>query len=255
MRPVVILLVPALIFASVMIIIGFGLTFPVPGWVITGEKWARIPVWGEYLLENNVWGDESSSQYIFASKGLVMWFWSKRSYSPNPVYPEIIFGKKPWLDASTTDKLPARVGDVRSLVVELNYVTLVYDHDASLYNALIDVWITTSEEASYKDITDEVTVVLEGNKPGCIRGEIIEVDGRTYTYIAYKGQWVLHQFILCDGEKPTKLNLMHFIQHAKIPPEYYIASVEFGNEVWIGAGITLLKHFNVAVEKKLGPFS
>lgn len=234
-------------FIIVLTISSFNLIFSSEDERMGGERWEQISVRGEYLLENNVWGDEWSTQQIFTSGGLVGWFWSKRLPSSNPVYPEIIYGKKPWLGKSTIDKLPVQLSEISNLTIELDYETVVDKY--SWYNAMIDVWITKTQSASHNQISDELMIVLEGNKPVCGEGEIIEIDGRTYVYAAHKGEWRIHQFILCEGEKPKKINLIPFLKHANIYPGYYVASIEFGNEVWMGSGITVIKHINITVMK------
>jgi len=206
-----------------------------------------MSVWREYMLENNVWGDEWTIQYIFTLNDSVGWFWHKPLPSSHPVYPEIIYGKKPWLSASTTEKLPARIGEIKNLTIIIDYETLVDKY--SWYNAMIDVWITETQNAHHKHITDEVMIVIEGNKPKCGAGEVIEIDGRYYVYNARRGAWRMHTFILCDGEgKVEKIDVMKFIKHAKIYPGYYVASIEFGNEIWMGSGITIIKNINVMCE-------
>ena len=64
-----------------------------------------------------------------------------------------------------------------------------------------------------------------------------------------EGKWRFHKFILANNTKPRELDVMDFIRFLrhKISPSLYLASVEFGNEVWSGRGVTVVKYFNVTV--------
>ena len=203
--------------------------------------WARTRV-GEYLLENNVWGDKAADICSFAGDGFVGWFWSKDFPTGKPIYPEIIYGKKPWLEKSTTDKLPAKIKELPVLAIEVDYATIA----RGKYNVLIDVWITRDKEAGVKSIAAEVGIYLRPHEPlrDC---ELVEVDGHGYCYeVAGSGAGCrLYRFVFAGDEPPSRLNVMRFIRFAGLDGDLYVASVEFGNEVWFGNGVTIIKNITV----------
>ena len=208
---------------------------------ISCKHWSRIRI-GEYVLENNVWGDKRARVCMFTGDGLIGWFWQKDFPSTHPIYPEIIYGKKPWLKHSTTDKLPMRIRELLSLAVEVNYTTMA----KGIYNVLIDVWITRNKKADVESIAAEVGIYLKPHKPprDC---ELAEIDGYTYCYKVTEGGagCKLYQFIFVGDEPPSRLDIMHFIRFVKLDKDLYVASVEFGNEVWQGYGVTIIKNITV----------
>ena len=163
--------------------------------------------------------------------------------SSKPVYPEIIYGKKPWIKYSTTDRLPARIRGLESVVVRLDYETMA----TGRYNALIDVWITYSYVSDHNTIAHEIGIFLEGGEAW--RCKPVKIGGRYWCYSMKEGEWRFHKFTLVNGTKPRELDVMDFIRFLrhKISPSLYLASVEFGNEVWSGRGVTVVKYFNVTV--------
>jgi len=208
------------------------------------DDWARTPVRGEYLLENNVWGDKAADVCSFVGDDFFGWFWTKRfSTTGKPIYPEVIYGKKPWLKKSTTELLPSKIKRVRSLIVEVDYETIALGE----YNVLIDVWITKFSAARPEVITHEIGIYLKYQKTIEKCGETVEIDGHLYCHKVSKPKWTFHQFILIDEDEPEKIDIMDFIKRAGISRELYIASVEFGNEVWHGNGVTIVKTLNITL--------
>ena len=205
------------------------------------RDWARTP-WNNYLLENNVWGDKSAEICSFTGD-LAGWFWRKPFPSTHPIYPEIIYGKKPWLKRSTTPMLPIRIRELLSLTIEANYTTIA----RGKYNVLIDIWITRSKKADPRSITAEIGIYLKLHDPphDC---ELVEIDGHHYCYRVTQGGAgsKLYQFMLLDPP-PERLDLVKFIRFTGLDRDLYVASVEFGNEVWWGYGVTIIKYFNVTV--------
>jgi len=209
--------------------------------VISCKHWSRIKV-GEYVLENNVWGDKKARVCAYVGDGLMGWFWQKEFPSTHPIYPEIIYGKKPWLKHSTTDKLPARIKDLLNLTIGMNYTTIA----RGKYNVLIDVWITRDKEADVKSITAELGIILKPHEAprDCA---VVEVDGYSYCYMIVRGGagCKLYQFVFAGANPPSRLDVMRFIRLTRLDGNLYVASVEFGNEVWQGYGVTIIKNITV----------
>ena len=219
------------------------------------QIWSHIPVDREYLLENNRWGDRSAHVCMFDNGYEFGWFWDKTWPTKYPIYPEVIYGWKPWRDHSTTEDLPRRIDKIQSIVVEANYTTLAEDY--SWHNVLIDVWITKSDHPTPDDITDEIGIYLEThgiwverqkNKSLKHGYEVVEINGTEFIYVRGKSfKWRFHKFYLL-GERPEKLDVMAFVRYLGLPGHLYVASVEFGNEIWIGKAITILRDYRVEVE-------
>ena len=114
------------------------------------------------------------------------------------------------------------------------------------YNVLIDVWITRDERADVESIVAEVGIYLRPHEPlrDC---ELVEVDGHSYCYEVTEGGagCELHQFVFAGADPPSRLNVMRFIGLAGLDGDLYVASVEFGNEVWQGYGVTIIKNITV----------
>ena len=217
------------------------------------DDWARTRV-GEYLLENNVWGDKAADVCSFAGGDFFGWFWTKRFPTKHPIYPEVIYGEKPWLGKSTTGQLPRRIGEIRSLALKVDYATVAESY--GWYNVLVDVWIAKSGDPTPDDVTDEIGIFLEVHGPlpekemreDLERGyETVEIGGATYAYVSGKSfKWRFHKFYLIGG-KPEKLDVMEFVRYLNLSRSLYVASVEFGNEVWLGNGATIIKNIEVEV--------
>ena len=220
----------------------------------TCHRWHVIPVHGEYLLENNVWGDRSAHVCMFDNGHEFGWFWDKQFPTKHPIYPEVIYGWKPWRDHSTTENLPRRIAEIQSIVVEANYTTLAEGY--SWHNVLIDVWITKSDHPTPDGITDEIGIYLEThgiwverqkNKSLKDGYELIEINGTQFIYVERKAfKWRFHKFYLV-GERPEKLDIMTFIKYLNLSEDLYVTSVEFGNEVWMGKGLTIVRDYQVEV--------
>ena len=221
---------------------------------ISCRIWSKIPVHGEYMLENNRWGDRIADVCVFNNGHEFGWFWHKRFPSKHPIYPEIVFGWKPWWPKSTTDKLPRKIGEIEHLILKVNYSTTAESH--SWHNVLVDVWITRSNPPSPDKITDEIGIYLEihglwverQKNKSLRRGyELVEINGTAYAYVRGESfNWRFHKFYLLD-KRPEKLDIMAFIRYLNLSQDLYLSSIEFGNEVWMGRGLTIIRDFRVEV--------
>jgi hypothetical protein len=220
------------------------------------SDWATL-AFGEFLLENNVWGGpaEPHLQCVTFGPGSFGWNLSRPSPSDNdecdciqPYYPEVIYGKKPWRSESTTGSLPVLVDSIKTLEVSLAVSMNPYEK----YNLAFDIWITNQTEGIPVHITDELMIWLVWT-PDLAGENIIDVlnDGQNvYQHRAYAHwdmiqtsgalKWRYHQFTLTKQVVPPKMNILTFLNHLKKEGHdlRYLASIELGNEVWSGAGAT-----------------
>ena len=222
------------------------------------------------MLENNVWGGqwEPHLQCMTAGPG---WFgWNVSRLSPSkygggecpsciePYCPEVIYGKSPWRIGSTTSSLPVPLDSVESL--EVSMMVRINPHPRyAKYDLAFDIWITNGTESGRAYITDEVMIWLVWT-PG-LAGEIVldtMNDGyNTYEHRAYAHwnmirieapwKWRMQEFTIAKQGIPSTIDVLAFLNHLR-KERYglrYLASIEFGNEVWSGVGATNITVFRV----------
>jgi len=222
----------------------------------TCSDWDTL-AFGEFLLENNVWGGPAEPHLQCITLGSGSFGWNLSRLAPSnydecdciqPYYPEVIYGKKPWRSESTTSSLPVLVDSIKTLEVSLAVSMNPYEK----YNLAFDIWITNGTESSPAHITDELMIWLVWT-PNLAGENIIDIfnDGQNvYQHRAYAHwdmiqtsgalTWRYHQFTIAKQGIPPKLNILTFLNHLK-KEGYdlrYLASIELGNEVWSGVGAT-----------------
>src|SRR5258708_7867107 len=96
---------------------------------------------GEYDVENNAWGttDPLPPQFITGPPDdTITWGWDWPGHDASKVmaYPEIIFGKKPFNQSSTSASLPRAISDLSELNVDFSF------HTSALgaFNSAFDLW-------------------------------------------------------------------------------------------------------------------
>lgn len=226
---------------------------------------ATVPL-GKFTLENNTWGaNEVStfSQCILYSPATVPtpqygWSWTYPQEAEDDVkaYPEIEYGKKPWAAQSTTPNLPQQLSAIGSLQVDF---TAQLDVNGR-YNLSFDLWLTNSAAATVGSITHEVmiwvandggptpagdptaTLTILGNPQCDLWVGSIDASGSTpeHPYLAF-----VFQEPFLSGSIDLVPYLNYLLQQQLIPADAYLASVEFGNEVWYGSGTTLLTSYQI----------
>jgi uncharacterized protein (TIGR03000 family) len=224
---------------------------------------------GEYALENNDWGATQLPGYqyaqcVYASPDgdpapRYAWAWDDPEQPPEGVrgYPEIIFGKKPWADATTSPALPRVLAPPFSL--RANYTAHV--NASGRYNLAFDLWLTRNGGAGVADITHEIMfwVLNQGATPGggYVR-DLTLADGRTCA-LWYGDDVGGHPYYAFVFQAPVLTGAIEFgyylnyLRHdlpeadLRLPAGLFVASVELGNEVWFGTGTTTLDHYQVTV--------
>jgi Glycosyl hydrolase family 12 len=217
-----------------------------------GDTLAR----GELTLENNCWGAEGVAHFkqcVSASSDRLGWTWDYPAEEPDRVkaYPEVIFGKKPFTPGpSTTVRLPRPLLPVPSFTVEFTSRT----HATGRYNAAFEIWLTDSPLATPASITHEVMFwVGHGGNPspaGAFDRTVTPADGRTCDlWIGPMQSWNYLAFVfrqpVPSGTIDFGLYMSELLRQGNIPRTAFIADLEFGNEVWYGAGETVLDAYRV----------
>jgi len=213
---------------------------------------------GELMLSNNPWGKGEITNYSQCvgmqetADGCSFswtWYWPQEGGGVK-AYPEIIYGWKPWISASTTAHLPVRVGDIGAL-----RVSYAMEEDATgLYNTSFDLWITSSAEPTPETITKEIMVWVqesagwEGGNP-----TLVMLNGERYEFYDYEmDEWRYlafhYPYTQLEGTVDLKMFIDYLVEQEIIYPGEYLASIEFGNEVVYSQGSTQISRFVVEWE-------
>jgi uncharacterized protein (TIGR03000 family) len=165
----------------------------------------------------------------------------------------VIHGKKPWAWTSTTTRLPRAVRPVPSVRVEFDARTQA----TGRFNAALSLWFTrTAGAAGESDVSHEVMLWVGQNGgpvPAGTRVEPVTLkDGRSADLWAGRVKtWDTFAFVFhrpfAAGVLECGYYLEHLLQVGRLPADVYLASVEFGNEIWHGAGRTMVERYRVTV--------
>ena len=190
------------------------------------------------------------------------WTWAWPGFEPLGYgFPEIIFGWKPWSEASTDARLPIQISALKELSLRYS-VSTEWDGKISLSAA---VWLTSSGQATAPNpqaIANEIAIWLdypEGATPSGERAGSLAVEGIDYELWHTpnhgdrgNGQgWDLYYLKGPGQQLQGTLKLERFLEAMQgrklISADHFVASVEFGNEVMSGSGTTWVSDFDVAV--------
>jgi hypothetical protein len=230
------------------------------------KDWEKREV-GGYIVENNVWnkGDRSDySQCVFLepeASGAVRagWAWKWNNPTNDVVaYPDIIFGKNPWFETSTTTTLPARIREAGDVEILLD----VEHTGTGKRNLAFQVWLTNASAATPKSVTREVMIWLENNglRPAGTKIADLSLDGKAlelwenprhgdpngleWNYFAF-----VYKTPLLQGQVPLSKMLEYLVETGRVAPDEYLAGINLGNEIINGSGQTLLKRYRVLLKK------
>lgn len=219
---------------------------------------AQIKV-GEFVLDNNVWGKGSLTDYqqcITAKQNdtstVFGWNWSWPNIGGNvKSYPEIIFGYKPFGSTTTTQLLPKKIADLQSAVVSFSSFATTINGSGNL---AFDIWITDSQTPTQSNIKHEIMIWLERKiqQPAGSLIEHVTIDGSTYDYYRGPLSWDYIAFVKTSTNKVTSVNISDFLTYLKnknhISESEYLATIEFGNEVISGNGMTVITNYKVEIK-------
>jgi hypothetical protein len=241
--------------------------------LIESASFSSCAKWSAYSfqdlkLENNLWNSNqleqgSFSQCIYQYQNndtlLFGWEWSfqENQHGVN-AYPEIIYGWKPWHKNSTTDKLPTKISDLSTLKV--NYEAKMFTNDGG-YNLAFDNWICSTSDVSPGNIRFELMIWEDRQQLEPFGDYQQEVTTSNGVYKFYRGEpnweppgsnWTYLAFVRVDNRKRGRVDideLINFLVSKQIvPSNYYLASIEFGNELGNSKGYTVMKQFDIELE-------
>lgn len=224
--------------------------------------WHRHSV-GSYQVENNVWNKgniDSYQQCVFinqADHGIdAGWGWNWPGVRFNVVaYPNVTYGKNPWLN-TTSPELPLRIDEIDCLEAEFR----AEQYGRGKGNLAIDLWITDSASAEPSNITREIMIWLsrEGFRPAGSRVDTVVIDGheiglwKKEDHKPSEGpSWTFVAFVYRSDLTEGAINFVEFLDHlvdnGHMSPDEYLASIQLGNEIVSGHGVTLVKDFEIRI--------
>lgn len=222
---------------------------------------------GEYIVENNVWNKRNTENYrqkigIKKSKhGAIRagWGWEWPASSSIVAFPDIIFGKNPWADESTTSRLPVQIKNIDSLYVELKMTHLGHGHR----NTAFQIWLTDNPACRPEHIRHEIMIWLRNDGlPLAPVRKTLDIDGKQYKLSVMENfgdpqlkpplKWTYCSFlepeIFMQGSVNIKRFLNKLIDEGLVSPEEYVAVINFGNEIRDGAGLTVVDNYRISVK-------
>ena len=219
-------------------------------------------------LYNNVWGKQDGTDYsqcVFAAgtgtDTQFGWLWRWPVATPTRqvrAYPEIITGESPWVSLSSANGLPAPWLAVISLRFDLDLDVGVDD----AYNFAPRVWLTTGQDPTSSNVTQEVVFWLIHNNmtpPGSVVGTYstgsVDYDvwidpqhdpgGETTT-----AGWPYIAFVARTPVRSGPIGVGGFLQYlygkGYITWQGYVAGIELGTEIVNGHGSVIISNFSAS---------
>ena len=229
---------------------------------------------GELVLQNNQYGagprgldgshgSTCTHYYRDQQRELFGWDWSLPSTPTFYVYPEAIFGLKPWSGYSTTRLLPAKVADAYALRADYAVATQM---QGSSLNLAFDIWLTATEASAPEDIRFEL-MIWEYRRDMTPFGARVATDVTTSSgvYDLYAGEpdweppgtnWTYLAFARKEARGAGRVEIGEFLKYLVLrrtitnPANLFVSSVELGNELGSGSGRTVVTDFHVGFGTK-----
>lgn len=233
---------------------------------------------GGLIVERNAWGakDPRTGETIPHELAVYLsladsdrprsgWVWSvPQPHGGVVLFPEIIWGKKPWAQVSSSF-LPTYLSKMYGLEVEYETRTA----GTGEFNSTFECWMcsppTVATEweglyASDKNITHEVMfwVGNQGSKHpagSCIERGVAPVYGTGETCDLWLDHptadraWSIISLVFHEPRPAGVIEigtaLLWLVKLGYVPENSVMASCEYGNEVWSGSGHTIVDRFAV----------
>ena len=212
----------------------------------------------DVLIQNNIWG-KANALAVTDCVNDVGWTFNIQNNSNDIIsYQEAFYGFKPYDTGSTTTKLPTKLSDIQSVNLAIDFAETA--DNSAVMNSAVEFWITDSIAPTEASIKAEVMIWLknQGVTPGGDYYKTVTIGGADYD-LYYTSNWTtthsgsyfafvrkqptssatlpIHEFIVTLRDDPNT--------NSNLSSDYYLASIEFGNEVVKGSGATTLRTFNV----------
>ncbi|MGB1448753.1 MAG: GH12 family glycosyl hydrolase domain-containing protein [Flavobacteriaceae bacterium] len=223
---------------------------------------------GEFNIENNTWNatnltEDSYQQCIYrysnGAETILGWKWSYPTFATGiNAYPQLIYGKKPWHESTTTTALPREISTIDRL--KAHYDVSIYRNTGE-YNLAFDNWIASAASSRPEDLLFEFmiwedyhdispfgefisTVTTPNGTYDLFMGEPTwEPEGTNWTYIAF-----VRNNPQTNGTVDIDFMLDYLVEQSIIPQDSYLSSIEFGTEIGNSAGYAIINSFGIELE-------
>ena len=219
---------------------------------------------GEINIENNTWNatnlaPNSYEQCIYQYNNWVGWKWSYPDTAEGiNAYPQLIYGKKPWHNGSTTTALPIEIDQIERLKAQ--YAVAISRNEGE-YNLAFDNWIYSAVSSRPEEILFEFMIWEDYHEIIPFGDFIANVVTPNGTYDLYTGQpawepegtnWTYVAFVRTskrtEGTVDIDLLLQYLLDQAIVPRNSYLSSIEFGTEIGNSKGYAVIKSFDISLE-------
>ena len=228
--------------------------------VIRQKPWEQIDFPHSRKLTNNVWGaatNERLTTWVYLDQdGNFGSSWSRpdpkirSGLTVQPIYPNVRIGGSPW-QLSNCEYFPIKLSETKSLIFDLAYQYPTIP--SGTYNLSYDLFLSdTNKHSDNPEIKAEIMIWIHGTKKQpsiTYKGEVTDgyntyelyswtmLDGRLYYSFIMKGEPRYRAAHTVDARR-----LMDTLQ---LNPNWYIAGIELGNEVWHGSGKLEIQQLSV----------
>lgn len=223
---------------------------------------------GEVNIENNTWNatnlaqgsyEQCIYQYNNAGENWAGWKWSYPDTAEGiNAYPELIYGKKPWHNNSTTTALPIVISSIERLKVA--YEVAISRNDGE-YNLAFDNWISSSESSRPEDIQFEFMIWEDYHAISPFGDFITNVTTPNGDYRLYIGDptwepvgtnWTYIAFVRTSTRRQGTVDIDVLLDYLAdqdiIPADSFLSTIEFGTEVGNSKGYAVIKSFEISLE-------
>lgn len=223
---------------------------------------------GDINMENNTWNATNLSpgsyqqciyHYTNGDETKLGWKWSyPESDEVINAYPQLIFGKKPWHNGSTSTALPVELSSINRL--KAHYDTAIY-HNEGVYNLAFDNWISSDAASRPEDIRYEFMIWEDYHAISVYGTFIANFSTPNGEYDLYLGDptwepegtsWVYVAFVRTNprttGTVDIDLMLNYLIEQEIVPGDSFLSSIEFGTEVGNSTGYAVINSFAIDLE-------
>jgi len=229
----------------------------------------QIRVVGGVRYDSNAWGRQKTrrsfeNSLLTRGRGASAefgWFWRWPGLDPSGfAYPEVVVGWKPWFGGAPTDpRLPCKLRDLQRLALTFDVQTRA----TGSYNLAASTWLLDADGWSVKPnpelISCEVMLWLDYTPGMSPAGRCIEqcrIDGRNFELWQIESinaklrngrGYPIFTFRALERQTRGSIDFVPFLRHLAgrglARAEQLVASLEFGNELIGGAGVTYIRRF------------
>jgi hypothetical protein len=232
------------------------------------EDYAFAIVDGRYKVLSNPWNKGATSgryrQKIFVKEDrgqpVFGWVWKWRNSTGVATYPEVLVGHSPWQgEVAPNSGFPFQIG-TKQLVVDYDLTTSA----SGAYNLAFEFWTVSALPVSKDRVTSEVMIWVAGEQLGAAGNVVgkVTLSGNTFTIFqnkshgdasgSHSNKWSIVSLLLEGTLFKARLDvgeiIDYLVKNGFLNPSDYVADFELGNEVMRGAGMTVVRKFDVQVK-------